>query len=177
MLFPQPTKYNTMRVIFLDCDGVLNSNQFFQQDKEPIPATSNSMKFGVGQLDPKGLALIDKLVDATDAKIVISSSWRHIWSFQEIAEMFGDAGFKNQHAIIDQTGTSKNGHRGAEIKEWLDLDRERAALGEEQTTSYVIIDDDTDFDTDQMQFFVRTNQQTGIKPKDVQKAISILNRA
>ena len=135
------------------------------------------MKFGVGQLDPAALALLDKLVDATDAKIVISSSWRHIWPWHEIAEMFGDAGFKNQHAIIDQTGNSKNGHRGSEIKAWLALDQERQVVGQEQTTSYVILDDSTDFDTDQMQFFVNTNPQTGIKPRDVQKAISILSRA
>jgi hypothetical protein len=156
----------------------LNSDRFFQSDgKNPIPAGANAMKFGVGQLDPTGLSLLDKLVDATGAKIVISSSWRHIWSWHEIAEMFGDAGFKNQHAIIDQTGTSPSDHRGTEIKEWLALDQERQVVGVEQTTSYVIIDDTPDFDTEQMQYFVMTNPQTGIKPRDVQKAISILSRA
>jgi hypothetical protein len=163
-----------MRVIFLDVDGVLNSQQFFKQNNDPVPATSNSMKFGVGQLDTKALTLLDILIDATGAKIVVSSSWRHIWPFHEIAEMFGDVGFKNQHAIIDQTGNSKSGFRGEEVKNWLSLDRERQEVGGEQTTAYVIIDDDSDFDTSQHEFFVQTDSDVGLTQEDIVKAAGIL---
>ena len=168
-----------MKVIFLDCDGVLNSDQFFQGNDPTNQKDSQTMKFGVGQLDHKGLALIDQIVNATGAKIVICSSWRLIWPWHEIAEMFGDVGFKNQHEIFDETPHSgKNADtRGDEIRQWLELDREREEVGEEITTSYVIIDDNNEFDTEQQQFYVQTNPRTGITQADAAKAIAILNRS
>lgn len=53
-----------MKVVFLDFDGVI---------------TTPKSKC---KLDPEKMALIGRIIDATDAKIVISSSWRR-YSLEE----------------------------------------------------------------------------------------------
>jgi hypothetical protein len=167
-----------MKIIFLDCDGVLNSQKFFNSGGGKHRMGDVGLSFGASQLDPAGLALVDKIVDATGAKIVISSSWRHIWDWHEIAAMFQNRGFKNVDSIIGKTGNSKEDHRGTEVAEWLGLDRERQVVDDnhDPISTYVILDDNDEFDTSQHPHFVRTNPQTGITERDVQKAIQILSQ-
>jgi histidinol phosphatase-like enzyme len=55
-----------MKIIFLDFDGVLNSQEFLK---------SHQGGFGMTQVDPRAAARLEKLVKATSAQIVISSSW------------------------------------------------------------------------------------------------------
>ena len=59
-----------MRIIFLDFDGVLNSVKY---DRErDITINTN--------LDESRLPLLKQLVDVTQAKIVLSTSWRRHWN-------------------------------------------------------------------------------------------------
>ena len=58
-----------MKVIFLDFDGVLNSAKYLLGHGD----------CGVA-IDPARMALLKQIVDATDAKIVLSTSWREHWS-------------------------------------------------------------------------------------------------
>lgn len=166
-----------MRVIFLDCDGVLNSQKFFKEDGN-VRTMSHGLSFGASQLDPKALALVDQLVEQSGAKIVISSSWRHLWDVPEIIAMFESRGFKNIDAIIGKTGNSTTDHRGTEVQEFLDLERERKEVDDQHDpiTSYVILDDTDQFDTNQRQNFVRTNPQVGLTPADVKRALNILSQ-
>ncbi|MBP3534398.1 MAG: hypothetical protein J6J53_00140 [Muribaculaceae bacterium] len=57
-----------MKLIFLDIDGVLNSYKFLQN----LPEDS----FGI---DNTRLPILKRITDSTDAKIVLSSSWRKNW--------------------------------------------------------------------------------------------------
>jgi hypothetical protein len=166
-----------MRVIFLDCDGVLNSQKFFKEAGHG-KSMSHGLSFGASQLDPDALALVDQLVDKTGAKIVISSSWRHLWDIAEIIAMFEARGFRNVDAIIDRTGDSVEDHRGTEVNDWLELGKEREVVDDnhDPVTSYVILDDTDEFDTSQRQNFVRTNPQVGITPADIQRAYNILSQ-
>jgi hypothetical protein len=54
-----------MKVIFLDIDGVLNSEEFFRNN--PNQAISRS-----------GMSILKRIVDKTGAAIVMSSGWR-LW--------------------------------------------------------------------------------------------------
>ena len=58
-----------MNVIFLDIDGVLNSNEellnLMTEDFDPI-----------NEIFDNHLLVLQKIVQSTDAKIVLSSSWR-----------------------------------------------------------------------------------------------------
>ena len=56
-----------MKVIFLDVDGVLNCQK-----------TEAKCRGFIG-VDSKKVKLLKKIVDATDAKIVLSSSWKIGW--------------------------------------------------------------------------------------------------
>ncbi len=157
-----------MRVIFLDFDGVLNSNQFRTQ--------GGGHGFGVQQIDPAAAARLEKIVRATGAKIVVSSSWRHIWTTEQIAEMLEQVGAERAgRAVIDRT-PSGLGNRGQEIQEWLDLDPERSAVNpdHEPVQSYVILDDDNDMTPEQQPRLVHVNPQRGLTDQDVAEAISIL---
>jgi hypothetical protein len=151
-------------------DGVLNSDEFFNRGS-PI------MDFGEGQIDASLVPLLNQLVSATGAKIVISSSWRHVWDHDEIEQMLVSKGFKHQGSIIDQTPESVGGFRGKEIEDWIALHSERRVVDEEQMPieSFVILDDNNDFTTTQQQHFVHTNPKTGLTQQDVKKAIGILN--
>lgn len=55
-----------MKVIFLDIDGVLNSRTYDRK------RNWNEQT----DIDETRLPLIKEIVDATDAKIVLSSTWR-----------------------------------------------------------------------------------------------------
>lgn len=58
-----------MKVIFLDIDGVLNSNDWYVK-------TRGVGGYNGGDIDPECIELINDLIDATGAKIIMSSSWR-----------------------------------------------------------------------------------------------------
>ena len=157
-----------MKIIFLDFDGVLNSEKFLK--------TNQGKGFGAAQIDPQAVVLLDQLVQATGAKIVISSSWRHIWSTWEIKQMLFKAGSKvASKAIIDRTPMGES-NRGQEIQEWLDLDPEREVVNPEHegVESFVILDDTDDMLPDQMDRFVHTSGQIGLTAENVSDAISIL---
>lgn len=59
-----------MKVIFLDIDGVLNSDTYMEKQLD------NSSVGIESEIDPATLILLKKAVDTTGAKIVLSSSWR-----------------------------------------------------------------------------------------------------
>lgn len=60
-----------MKVLFLDVDGVLNSDAYFQV--HPRSSRPSDM---AQQLDPMACALLNDVLAATSAKIVLSSDWR-----------------------------------------------------------------------------------------------------
>ena len=57
-----------MKVIFLDFDGVLNSDTYYEEHNWSAPF-----------IDESRLVLLKRIVDATDAKIVLSTSWKMYW--------------------------------------------------------------------------------------------------
>lgn len=57
------------KYIFLDIDGVLNSNDWFEKNKDVD---------GLVEIDPSKLILLKEIVDCTEAKIILSSSWRSL---------------------------------------------------------------------------------------------------
>ena len=150
-----------MKVIFLDFDGVLNG----QKDVAPFVADQ-----GV-RLLPEKLLLIKQMTAATDAKIILSTSWREHWSADaaqcdttglRINSIFSQYGLQ----IQDKTPSLRTG-RETEIKSWLDTHPE--------TTHFVVLDDgllSADFLDGH---FVKTSAYFGgLDETDVKKAIEIL---
>ena len=61
-----------MKVIFLDFDGVLNSSGYSASLFEAGKPTKD--EYGQELFDPETVNLLNRIVDETEAKIVISSS-------------------------------------------------------------------------------------------------------
>ena len=118
-----------MKVIFLDVDGVLNSQQLFEkcEDDQLISVDEDNIKN------------LKTIVDATGAKIVLSSSWRYGWAehsdaVQDWCQILVDILAKYDLKIIDKTEYLSSGRREDEIKDWLDK-------CEEKIEGFVILDD------------------------------------
>jgi hypothetical protein len=137
------------KVLFLDIDGVLNSHR---------TAIAFGSMFGVDKLDPIAVKLVRGIVDAADACVVLSSSWRLIHDFRELGKQL-------DLPIIDKT-PSMLGPRGREIKAWLD--------GHPECTQYAIVDDDGDMLPEQMPYFVKTHMHDGFTWACAEKLSEIL---
>lgn len=117
-----------MKIVFCDIDGVLN------EDSTPT-RTKNRYIF----IDQDKLLRLKRIVDATGAKIVLSSTWRYDHDkpeyngdFLELQEAFQDIGMDFfSYTPVDSFGL----RRGMEIKAWLGLHR-----GE--VDQFIILDDE-----------------------------------
>ena len=138
-----------MKIIFLDVDGVLNS----VQDRFSWTIESD-----------KHLILLACIVRRTDAKIVVSSSWRNCGLLDTLKKRLNDFSM----SVFDITGYNKNGIRGLEIKEWLD--------NHNNIESFVILDDEV-FDIKEHfpNNFVQTSMKVGLQKEDAEKCIAILS--
>lgn len=156
------------KFIFLDIDGVLNSEKFFV-------ARANSKESPKGMLDPEAVKLLNKITDATGAEIVISSSWGYCKDTLDSLKGVGLTG-----KII--AGTHKLHYkydwvcRGNEIEHWLFHAEDGAKLNKwTDDFRYVIFDDDTDMLYQQKNHFINTNFMTGLTESNVTDAIRILS--
>ena len=142
-------------------DGVVNC----WDTKERAP----SKVIGVEQ---RLIAYIKEIVDATGAKIVLSSTWRKDWAFDLLNgkdwDYLREEFAKQDLYFFDYTPIRRDSNRGEEIKEWLE------STGYD-VYSYVIIDDEM-FDIKDLHegHMVQTSFNDGIQPGAVKVAIEIL---
>lgn len=143
------------KYLFLDVDGVLNSVSWYREE------WNKNHAYPQGDFDPKCVELVNRIVEETGCKVVVSSSWRTESNLQSI---FDKAGLKFKIHSITPFGS----HRGCEIQEWLDSQTEPYV--------YAIVDDDRDMLSHQRKYFIKTNTAIGITDEDVRHIINILNR-
>jgi hypothetical protein len=111
-----------MKVLFCDVDGVLNCAKYFNTRHTPRDLKPKD-------LDPARVLILHRILEATGAKVVVSSSWRNdeesLNEIKQAAEPF----------YLDKTGRLPSYQdRHEEIREW---------LGEHpEVTKYAILDDD-----------------------------------
>lgn len=123
-----------MKIIFLDIDGVLNTNKSMNLAYTDRIAPDPNRPWLT--MDPNPVTLLEALVNTTGAKIVISSSWRNtsLEASPAIIEALVWAGFQKADAVIDVTPRSRKlTRRGDEIQDW---------LSRHEVSKFVIIDDD-----------------------------------
>jgi hypothetical protein len=101
-----------MRTVFLDIDGVLNSHAY---DRERAP--------GEGNIDVTRLPLLRELIERTDAKVVLTSSWREHWDplgaqTDAVGEALAATFLRHGVPLYDRTPALDN-NRPAEISAWL----------------------------------------------------------
>ena len=159
------------KIIFLDIDGVL--------------ATPKYLKNKQWALDPEKQKLFGKILIKTDAKIVLSSSWRYS-TLEKTKEHMEAEGFLFNNELVGVTirayqyieqGIHLSIPRGVEIKQWIDThihsdngkNWERKKLGKD--FNYVILDDDDDMLLEHKDNFVKVNGDIGLTDDDIKNAI------
>jgi hypothetical protein len=159
-----------MNIIFLDIDGVLNSQQyairFYDLRKSKQTVDVNSWQF----IDPDCLERIVRICSETNAKLIISSSWRN-YDYVNTINNFNKYESLSQLVpyIIGVTPRSEERVRGKEINYILDnwkLCTDDGYISkfyrEFDITDYVILDDDSDMLPKQMDHFIQTDWTIGI---------------
>ena len=163
------------RFIFLDIDGVI--------------ATPNTLEDGMWGLTPEKQDLLGMIIEKTDAKLVLSSSWRK-HTLQDTIEYMSEKGFKYSDKIVGITlrayhyiekGIHLSIPRGVEIKQWIDTnvhsnngkDWNRKQLGKDW--NYVILDDDSDMLLEQKDNFINCDSMEGLTLEQANKAIEVLS--
>ncbi len=158
-----------MKIIFLDIDGVLNSEEWIMENHEKILAAQSSLIYrGETEINPSALDMIKTLVEKTDAKIVISSSWRILYNKDELNKIFRESGWNN-FELFDVTPHRLPGRtiRGDEVNAWLN------SFGREKIEKFICIDDDSDFYPDQN--LVKTSWKKGFQSQHLELALQLLN--
>jgi hypothetical protein len=148
-----------MKVIFLDFDGVINSNPFL------IDLCDKKIEWGSAHISTDMVKIIDELCFLTGAKVVISSTWRLFVPLKTLSSWLREHGFNGE--VIDKTQSIPREPRGKEIASW---------LYRHDVESFVIFDDCDEMDG-LHEFFVQTDQEVGVTIDDMEKAIRILNKA
>lgn len=153
-----------MKVIFLDVDGVLNSDEY-------IKGTIKSNIQGIEKhVDVEKIKLLRQAIDQTNAKVVLTSSWRLTKMAQELIKLLITYGI-----YADSTPYIRN-ERGLEIKQWL--------ADNQNVEDFVILDDEIfdSYDEGLMKKLVKIsngnwhNFGEGLLPKDIDEIIKRLGR-
>jgi len=148
-----------MKIVILDVDGVLNNAKTTQR------FYCRGYKFI--SVDPELLDLLKKILDATDANIVVSSTWRlDEESMTHLEKMMGR---KMASKIIGQTPSLH--FRKDEINRWFENNKKLTI------ESFVVLDDVGDQGLEDFgENFVQTNAYEGLTEELVDKCIEILNK-
>jgi len=156
------TKEGGIKVIFEDINGPLipfdeeskvdYHKYFSDENKWSKDAMSN----------------LNTIIEKTDAKVVISSSYRDEKTKSRIEEMMIKAGFK--YKIYDLIGNEKSKSRGEDIKKWLSNNK--------IVSNFIIIDDKKkDFnDIFSKKHIIKTTHKLGITKDIADEAIEKLNK-
>jgi hypothetical protein len=144
----------SIKVVFLDCDGVIS----------PFGG-------GGGFFSKEHMLRVKKIIDATGAVIVLSSSWRESdFGRKEVSKQLALNGMAT---FIDCTPRMP-GSRAKEILKWIETSRERYNV-----INFVALDDiNLPAGAPDPKFFglhaIVTNGTTGLTDADTEKAIELM---
>lgn len=162
-----------MDVIFLDIDGVLNSNSWNESHQKEI-------KEGT-LIDRNLVALLGILVETTNAKIVLISGWRFWFNknrkplrteTERLVEIFSLENISIYDFTPDLTTeeirkTKKFSLvKAQEILKWIAL--------HEEVNRWIVIDDLDLHNPIVFEHQIRTNPETGLTKQDVELAIKMI---
>lgn len=160
------TENKASAYLFLDFDGVVND--WAAPSAEYLDAWNNHRRDEPWRLLlPRLVAKVEYLATVTEAIVVVSSTWRALYRWDEVVDFLRRQGLTAP--LVGTTPRTFSGHRGREISLWLDEHSD--------VTNYVVLDDDRDAGGIPVPTrFVRIDPTTGITDADVERAIGILRR-
>jgi hypothetical protein len=157
--FEAHKKYDKIKVIFQDIDGPLipydedskvDHHLFFDQDDK---------------WSKTAIKHLNNIVKKTDAKVVISSSYRDEKTKTQIEDKMKKAGF--EYEIYDMVDNDKSKKRGSDIKDW---------MKHKNIENFIIVDDNKHdfYDVFDDKNIVKTTHKLGITKSVEEEAISKL---
>eukprot|EP01084_Bolivina_argentea_P121910 216058_1 len=156
-----------VKIIFLDVDGVLNSLEY-------TPVQDIESPDDLYVIEEDKVKLLKQIVDKTNSKIVISSTWRNnAKQLQKLSNILNKYGMKYLDCIPHLKDNDKN--RVDEIEMFMN---EYNKNNDIQISKWIAIDD-----MDLMKYnpklitkhFIHTTQQYGLTSQHVKQAIKLLN--
>jgi len=160
------------KIIFLDIDGVLNSQNTFRDNHEYGKFFIKNMNGSVDDeiihimldIDLDKVFILRDICNLTGAKVVVSSSWRRLMVYSLLEEKLTSLG-------IPIVGTTPyiNGNRGDEIREYLE---------DNKVADFVILDDDIFKDFNELEnYLVKTSfYEDGLNDEISKEVVRILRK-
>jgi|688.fasta_scaffold12985_13 hypothetical protein len=184
------------KIIFLDIDGVLNHQNWYSYRHKEIDQNDIVSHYPFYEFDPKSIEQLNRIIEETGAKVVVSSTWRMGRTISQLQEILDRVGFVGE--VIDTTphfyvkGTDNEGEkigytipRGCEIEWWLknkgkfqrinwSTEEQQKFIDNAIVKNYVILDDDSDMLYGQREHFVKTYFMNGLTEERADECIKIL---
>jgi hypothetical protein len=157
-------------IIFLDIDGVLNCQLFFEAKRQAdrVREAKEPFAFEKGNICQGRLEMFNALCRETDSIVVLSSTWRTGKAVEWLRKMFLEMGGTFQ--LLDKTGHCPSRIRGAEIAQWLEKNcKTVTGVDYFDFYRYAIIDDDSDMLLTQAPHFFQTDNYSGLTPNTCYK--------
>lgn len=163
-----------MNIIFLDIDGVLNTKRYRDIQVKYDGINEEEAKFN---FDPKCMKFLKKIVEETNAYIVISSTWKYDKEKDDDLYWLNLIGnlniYKLKDRVIDCTPDLRAelrtfNCRSAEIEKWLTLNNGKV-------NNFVIIDDDYNINECIINHLAPCEEQYGFNEDVYMIAKKILN--
>eukprot|EP01084_Bolivina_argentea_P312652 541307_1 len=160
MAMTMPQHRQQVKLLFLDVDGVLNGESY-----------------GYGGVVDSLLLLLKQIIDQTNCKIVLSTTWRLHQSTRATLLLFmaQAAGINVEDIIIGDTPSIEDKRRAFEIESFL----KSKSFHSEYIVKHWCAIDDMNLNRQNPAFmknhFVRTNYRTGMTGSDALKVIRMLN--
>jgi len=155
-----------MNLIFLDIDGVLNSDLWYQKQHHQTQTL-------LDHLDPHCVLQLNKVLRRTEAKVVLSSNWRKHHTTAFITAALQQVGFEGDLLGTTPDLTSKNQDfiRGNEILKWCRENEALLGCRYQSYKTYAIIDDKNDMLYWQRNHFFQTDRYCGLTPSKAAEII------
>ena len=157
-----------MKYIFLDFDGVLNT----EKHQEFLRFNNQNTFDNYGPIfDPSAVECLSLLVSSVpNSSIVIISSWK-FEGLDKMQNLWKDRSLPGNLAgispnLVPESIEDLYAGKGREVRAW---------LTKNPCSGYVILDDVPDFLPEQEKHYIEINPKVGLTPHIVKQAISILN--
>lgn len=152
-----------MKVIFLDIDGVLNSDEYIDSIKGKEMTAEN-------EIDMEKVRLLEQAINQTGARVVLTASGRYAQVGRYLRKVL------SQMAIFTDATPYMNNIRGLEIKEWLSQNND--------VEDFVILDDEIfeSYDEELLSKLIKIsngngrNLGEGLLQKDVDEIVNRLGK-
>ena len=161
------------KIVFLDIDGVLNSNFWNENHQREISDGT--------LIDESKIILLCKLIADTNAEIILHSGWKY-WFDSDLKPLRKEA--ENLRTLLEKEGLTIAGvtpdHATDEIRESKKFSLVKAGeilawLGQHNDVDNWVVLDDLDLHNEKIEMHqVKTDQRVGLTIEDVEKAKSIL---